>query len=223
MKLIPVIDLMQGQVVQARRGLRETYRPLQSRLCSGSDPFQVIAGLRQGLDFDTLYVADLDALMGTGDQSELIDRMATEHPDLAFWVDAGKIADGERWTAVLGTESLSGRSWDALKSRHGHWILSLDFFAGDLKGAPEILNQPQCWPERVIVMDLSRVGSLEGPDLNRLQALKERTSHRGLVAAGGVRSREDLVSLAEIGIEAVLVASALHNGALDGAARRNIG
>ncbi len=40
MILIPVIDLMQGQVVRAVRGDRGSYRPIVSGLCAGSDPVE---------------------------------------------------------------------------------------------------------------------------------------------------------------------------------------
>ena len=41
MILIPVIDLMHGQVVRAVRGDRHAYRPIVSALCDGSDPVTV--------------------------------------------------------------------------------------------------------------------------------------------------------------------------------------
>ena len=42
MNLIPVIDLMQGQVVRAVRGNRHAYQPIVSKLCASSDPLTVM-------------------------------------------------------------------------------------------------------------------------------------------------------------------------------------
>ncbi len=64
MILIPVIDLMHGQVVRAVRGDRQSYRPIVSTLCEGSDPVVVARALCAHCDSNRLYAADLDALTG---------------------------------------------------------------------------------------------------------------------------------------------------------------
>ena len=68
MQAIPVIDLMGGQVVRARMGDRASYRPLESPLSPTSDPVDVVRGLLGVFPFPTLYVADLDAIQGSGRQ-----------------------------------------------------------------------------------------------------------------------------------------------------------
>ena len=80
---------------------------------------------------------------------------------------------------------------------------------------PDLLANPGCWPERVIVMTLDRVGSHGGPDLDRLRAVK--SAARKVYAAGGVRDAADLHALAEAGIAGALIASSLHNGRLTAA------
>ncbi len=84
------------------------------------------------------------------------------------------------------------------------------------QGPAALLDNSALWPSRVIVMTLARVGSHEGPDLARLSEIvgKAGGAHR-VYAAGGLRGAEDLASLAAIGVEGVLVASALHDGRLD--------
>ena len=61
MLLIPVIDLMRGQVVRAVRGNRHAYRPIVSQLCAGSDPLDIARALCRHCASSRLYVADLDA------------------------------------------------------------------------------------------------------------------------------------------------------------------
>ena len=58
MRVVPVIDLMAGRVVHARRGDRSNYRPLESKLTRSSEPVAVVAALLALAPFDTLYVAD---------------------------------------------------------------------------------------------------------------------------------------------------------------------
>src|SRR5262249_9162262 len=74
-----------------------------------------------------------------------------------------------------------------------------------------------CWPARVIVMTLDRVGSQSGPDLERLRAVKAAAKDRAIYAAGGVRDGDDLQSLVNAGITGALVAAALHNGQITAA------
>ena len=66
-------------------------------------------------------------------------------------------------------------------------------------------------------MTLARVGSANGPDLDRLAAIKAAAPDKLIYAAGGVRDPADLAALRRAGIAGALVASSLHNGKLTGA------
>jgi hypothetical protein len=63
MRIIPVMDLMAGQVVRGIAGRRAEYRPLVSPLCGSSAPLEVARAFR-GLGFSEMYLADLDAIAG---------------------------------------------------------------------------------------------------------------------------------------------------------------
>jgi len=65
--IIPVIDLKAGQVVHARRGDRAQYRLIETPLSRSADPVAVAEGLMALHAFSRLYIADLDAIAGTGD------------------------------------------------------------------------------------------------------------------------------------------------------------
>ena len=66
----------------------------------------------------------------------------------------------------------------------------------------------------VIVLDLARVGSGEGPDVILLGELRSRFPDLELLAGGGVRHAGDLRALADAGAAGALVATALHGGAV---------
>lgn len=68
---------------------------------------------------------------------------------------------------------------------------------------------------RLIVTETSRDGTLAGPDLETLGALRAAFPTAVLAAAGGVRSIDDLRALRELGIDAAVVGMALLAGALD--------
>ena len=75
MKIIPVIDILSGQAVSAYRGERDSYQPLQSMLCQGSEPAAVLRGFLDFYPFTAVYLADLDALLGRGDNNSVINRL----------------------------------------------------------------------------------------------------------------------------------------------------
>lgn len=223
MEVIPVLDLMGGQVVHARRGERDAYRPIQSGLTAGSDPLAVVAALLGLAPFRTLYIADLDAIRRRGSHDAVIDGLQATFRDLEIWVDRGETdvmalrrrAVRGAGVSVIGSESFTDVF--ALKRALGAGpsVLSLDHDAAGRLGPPEIHGDARLWPERVIVMTLARVGAGAGPDLERLADVLARAEGRKVYAAGGVRDPDDLQTLSDLGAAGVLVASALHDGRLD--------
>jgi phosphoribosylformimino-5-aminoimidazole carboxamide ribotide isomerase len=220
--IIPVLDLKQGAVVRAQRGDRENYRPIVTPLASSADPVAVAAGLRSLHPFQTFYVADLDAIAGEAPNRAAISALATMQPPPELWIDAG-IKDENTLTEtlrdplvhpVIGSESQ--RDLSVLQRYQGNprLILSLDFFADGFRGPALLLDSPDLWPERVIVMTLAKVGSGAGPDLDRLGEVKEKAGNRAVFAAGGVRHEADLRALSELRIAGALVASSLHDGTI---------
>lgn len=208
--------------------MREAYEPMVSPLSPTSAPADIVAGLLSLAPFRTLYVADLDAIAGQGSHDGTIRALRTRHPHLELWVDAGAQTPREvsaraaagLGTSVVGTESLQDvETARAVLSMPGV-ILSLDHDARGPMGPAAVHEDASLWPRRVIVMTLARVGSGEGPDLEALARVRARAPGASLIAAGGVRDATDLARLEEMAIAGVLVASALHDGRIDGDAAR---
>jgi len=218
--VIPVIDLKDGEVVRAQRGERHLYAPIRTPLSPTSRPADVVAGFLALHPFRTIYVADLDAIEGRGNQSACLAELETAFPDLTFWVDAGISTRREatawlgahRGDLVLGSESLRDADYARLfASRRS--LLSLDFRGDAFQGPARLARDESLWPARLIVMSLARVGSHAGPDLERLRKIRAKAADRhAIYAAGGVRGPDDLTLLEEAGIAGVLVASAFHDG-----------
>ena len=220
MDVIPVIDLKGGQAVRAQRGERHLYAPIKTPLSPTSRPADVVAGFLALHEFRTIYIADLDAIEGTGSHSGCIAELEAAFPDLCFWVDAGIGTDAEAtaWLAahngdlVLGSETLRDIHLIARLSTWPRSLLSLDFRGEQFQGPAHLADDEALWPGRLIVMTLARIGSQAGPDFDRLRKIGTKAAGRhALYAAGGVRGLEDLRSLQQAGIAGVLVASALHD------------
>ncbi|MES9971988.1 MAG: HisA/HisF-related TIM barrel protein [Candidatus Thiodiazotropha sp.] len=219
MKLIPVIDLMQARVVIANSGDRDTYVPSDTPLCHSSRPLEVLSSLLNLYPFDTLYIADLDAISGSGSNLELIYTLHLNHPDINLWVDNGLTDLGRLCSfarPVMGTESIvSCEEIAHLIASLPSPILSLDYHDDHLKGPVDLEQHVECWPDDVIVMSLSRVGTSSGPDLTRLQNLLKLQPRLRLYAAGGIRNPQDLEQLRSLGTAGVLLSTALHQGVID--------
>ena len=218
MQAIPVIDLMGGEVVHARKGDRGSYRPLQSPLSPTSDAVDVVGGLLALYPFRTLYVADLDAIQGNRDNCSALRRIRAEFPALRMWVDNGAadsaaleaLIGADLGTPVIGSETQRNNALIAQHSGSRRIVLSLDFRGDAFQGPSEILADPALWPQRIIVMTLARVGSGAGPDLKRFGAIRSIAGGREIYAAGGVRDAADLSALKAAGASGALIATALH-------------
>lgn len=209
-------------MVRARMGQRDSYRPIVTPLCAGSDPVAVAKGLRTLFPFQAFYIADLDAIEGRAPNNSALAQLRAMSDAPELWVDSG-IADAGRLAAglgepmvstVLGSESQRDDSMLTRFRDHPRIILSLDFFGDGFRGPPSLLQQPDLWPERVIVMTLASVGTAAGPDFARLTEIKRKAGSRSVIAAGGVRDEADIRALTSLGIAAALVATSLHNGTL---------
>jgi phosphoribosylformimino-5-aminoimidazole carboxamide ribotide isomerase len=220
MLVVPVIDLMGGQVVQARRGERAHYAPIVTPLSASAEPLAVVAGLLSVAPFANLYIADVDAIEGRPAHDATVRALAAAFPDLRLWVDRG-VADEAALAAQLaiaGTDAVIGTESQRdgeLLTRHRddpRIVLSLDFRGDQFVGPPSLLEEPAFWPARVIVMTLARVGSGAGPDVERLAGIRQRAGERRVFAAGGVRDMADLEALAAAGLAGALIATAIHTG-----------
>jgi len=222
MDVVPVIDVRHGVAVAAVRGERASYRPLSTPLAESSDPIAVARGYAALFTFPILYAADLDGIEGRPRNNKLASAIASALRGVSVWVDDGtpareaahRIAEIGDGTLVLGTESMTGHEdVAALRAlRRDGYVLSLDFKSDAFTGPPAVLDEPQHWPEKLIVMTLARVGAGEGPDVARVADIVARGDGRRIYAAGGVRDRADIEALHKAGAAGVLVATALHTG-----------
>lgn len=233
MRIIPVLDVMSGVTVHAVAGRRQEYRPVVSRLTPSSDPLALAQAFRDQLGCWDVYVADLDAICHGCRNPQLYRALA--ETGLRVWLDAGlrTLADGldlERTPVakiVLGSETLEGPEVvrGLLTCMHPDRLV----FSVDLRQ-----GQPICLPgwqassamqliEEVvrlgittfIFLDLARVGTGTGLGTEHLCAdVKRRWPTLRIVLGGGIRDGDDLHRAAACGADAVLVASALHDGRL---------
>ena len=237
MRLIGVIDLLGGRAVHARAGKRAEYGPVRAVGGSPIEPGDAVALARVYLDrfgLSELYVADLDAILGGPWQHPLVAGVAAVGAPV--WLDAGITSVDQAHAAIdlraahviVGLETLP--SFNALRQicaaiDGGRVAFSLDLRDGNpigtaangLRAHETAASAADAGVGAVIVIDLARVGTGSGPDLDTIARVRRAAPELTLVAGGGIRGVDDVEQLAESGCDGVLVATALHDGALGAA------
>jgi phosphoribosylformimino-5-aminoimidazole carboxamide ribotide isomerase len=220
-RCIFVLDILNGAVVHAVRGERSHYEPIAgfSRIVCTSEPL----GILHQLHPREVYVADLNLLMGRGNNLTVIKQISSLVKTMA---DTGisRTGDLDRLPAsvslVLGTETASLQLIEEAVREYGI-IVSIDMMkrkvlARDPRLARHTplqllkrLNSLEL--EGVILLELDKVGTSAGLDVQFLEEARAAAEH-SLILGGGVKDEEDLSALEEMGFSGALLATALHNG-----------
>jgi phosphoribosylanthranilate isomerase len=229
--LLPAVDVRDGKAVrlfQGRSGTETGY----------GDPLDAaMAWQNDGAEW--VHLVDLDAAFGTGDNRA---RTADIVAKLDVKVElTGGIRDDASLAAALatgcarvniGTAAIDNPEWcSKVIASHGERVaVGLDVRAddaggwrvatkgwtqdgGDLWAVLDRLERDGC--ARYVVTDVSKDGTLKGPNLDLLREVCERAK-APVVASGGVSSVADLVALAAlapIGVEGAIVGKALYTQA----------
>jgi phosphoribosylformimino-5-aminoimidazole carboxamide ribotide isomerase len=235
MPILPVLDLMQGQIVRGVGGKRDTYQPIVSKLVASAEPVAVALALHDRFGFDEFYLADLDAIRDGIPNLEVYQQLQME--GFRLWVDAGVRSRSARTLKMLIIANVArvilGLETIADPDDIGHIVrrlgadravFSLDLKEGKALGAIERWHTSDPFGiarraiesygvRRLIVLDLAHVGVGNGIGTEALcRRIKEVHPEVHLCAGGGVRGSADVARLTQLGVDHVLVASALHDG-----------
>ncbi|MGL6073821.1 MAG: HisA/HisF-related TIM barrel protein [Fimbriiglobus sp.] len=229
--LIPVVDLLGGQVVRGIAGKRAEYRPWSEGRIASGDPEYVVTRLLEMTGSRWLYVADLDAIEGRGYHQDLwstwparfgvtvIVDVGLKHPE-----DILTFPEIPELVPIAGTETLAGplaavwlksrRCVVSVDSRDGIPLADPTWGATDI---PDLAVEAQRFTgaEAVILLDLAHVGTTPTVPSERIRKTRQRLpADVPLWLAGGIRTQVQLDEAHEAGASAVLVSSALHLGTL---------
>ncbi|UOX85080.1 bifunctional 1-(5-phosphoribosyl)-5-((5-phosphoribosylamino)methylideneamino)imidazole-4-carboxamide isomerase/phosphoribosylanthranilate isomerase PriA [Amycolatopsis sp. FBCC-B4732] len=228
--LLPAVDVADGQavrLVQGEAGTETSY---------GSPLEAALAWQRDGAEW--IHLVDLDAAFGKGSNRELLAEVVGKL-DVQVELSGGIRDDASLKAALatgarrvnLGTAALEDPQWtarvigeygdrvaiglDVRITDAGHRLSARGWTSdgGDLWEVLERLDRDGA--SRYVVTDVSKDGTLRGPNLELLRDVVARTD-APVIASGGVSSVADLVALAGLasdGVEGSIVGKALYAGA----------
>ena len=228
--LLPAVDVAGGQAVRMVRGQQGT------ETIYGDPRDAALGWQRDGAEW--IHLVDLDAAFGHGSNAELLAELV-DILDVPVELSGGIRDDASLAAALatgcarvnLGTAALEDPAWcRRVLAEHGERIaVGLDVRivdgrhrlaargwtrdGGDLWEVLDRLDADGC--PRYVVTDVSRDGTLRGPNLELLSAVCARTD-APVIASGGVSTVQDLRALAGLGAEGVegaIVGKALYSGA----------
>ena len=228
LQLLPAIDVAGGKAVRLTQGRAGTETSFGSPVEAAED------WVRQGAE--RLHLVDLDAAFGRGDNRGAIKKVIKAVRGRVQVELSGGIRDEASLEAALatgvkrinlGTAALENPEWTAsVISEYGDQIaVGLDVRGttlaargwtqdgGDLWDVLARLEAAGC--SRYVVTDVTKDGTLQGPNVDLLRQVMEHTD-RPVIASGGISSLDDLVALRELvpqGLEGAIVGKALYSGA----------
>lgn len=223
--LLPAVDVVEGQAVRLVQGEAGTETSYGSPLDA--------AGQFEAAGAEWIHLVDLDAAFGRGSNYDLL-RQVTKSLSIKVELSGG-IRDTESLERALdtgaervniGTAALENPEWTAAAiSTYGDRIaVGLDVRGttlaargwtkegGDLWEVLATLEEAGC--ARYVVTDVTKDGTLRGPNIDLLADIATRTD-KPVVASGGISTLDDIAALRTLvpeGVEAAIVGKALYAG-----------
>lgn len=225
--LLPAVDVSGGRAVRLTQGEAGT------ETFHGDPVDAAIDFVKQGAQW--IHLVDLDAAFGRGENTQVIRRVIKQVRGVQVEVSGGIRDDASLEAALesgaarinLGTAALENPEWAAqVIARYGEAVaVGLDVRGttlaargwtqdgGDLWTVLERLEDAGC--SRYVVTDVTKDGTLRGPNLDLLREITSRTL-KPVIASGGVATLDDIAALRELvphGVEGAIVGRALYAGA----------
>lgn len=227
--LLPAVDVVDGQAVRLDKGEAGTEKSY------GSPLEAALQWQEQGATW--LHFVDLDAAFGRGSNHEVMAEI-TKTLDINVELTGGIRDDAslERALATgakrvnIGTAALENPEWIgkalaqygdqiavdiAVKEIEGEWRTRGNGWVsdgGDLWEVLERLDSQGC--QRFVVTDVSKDGTLTGPNIELLRDVSAATD-AAVTASGGISTLEDVLEVAKYqdeGIDSVIIGKALYEG-----------
>lgn len=226
LELLPAVDVASGKAVRLTQGAAGSEEDFGHPLEAAQ------AWITAGAEW--IHLVDLDAAFGRGHNREVIADVVAQSGDVKIELSGGIRDDDSLAAAIklgarrvnLGTAALEDPDWTARAiAQYGDQIaVGLDVRGttlaargwtqegGDLFEVLERLENAGC--ARYVVTDVTKDGTLKGPNLELLRSVMEKTN-KPVVASGGIATLDDIAALRELvplGLEGAILGKSLYAG-----------
>ncbi|KFN01858.1 1-(5-phosphoribosyl)-5-[(5-phosphoribosylamino)methylideneamino]imidazole-4-carboxamide isomerase [Bacillus clarus] len=228
MEIFPAIDLKEGRCVRLYQG------EFSKETVMNEDPVAQ-AVLFEKVGAQTLHIVDLDgAITGESVNLSVIESIckAVRIPvqvggGVRSLEAVGKLLSVGVEKVILGTAALYDRSFleEAVRLYKGKIIVGIDAKNGNVatRGWLDISEisyidlakqMESVGVQTIVFTDISRDGTLEGPNFEQLDLLQHAVSLR-VIASGGVASIQDVKRLHDMNVYGVIIGKALYEKNVD--------
>ena len=226
LELLPAVDVADGKAVRLTQG------EAGSETDYGDPVDAAMTWINAGAEW--IHLVDLDAAFGRGDNRALLREVVAASSAVKIELSGGIRDDASLEAALeagatrvnLGTAALEDPAWTArVIERFGDAIaVGLDVRGttlaargwtqegGDLWEVLARLEDAGC--SRYVVTDVTKDGTLKGPNIDLLKDVMARTS-KPVVASGGISSLQDITDLRALvssGLEGAILGKSLYAG-----------
>jgi phosphoribosylformimino-5-aminoimidazole carboxamide ribotide isomerase/phosphoribosylanthranilate isomerase len=224
LELLPAVDVADGKAVRLTQG------EAGSETDYGSPLEAAQTWIDAGAEW--IHLVDLDAAFGRGDNRDIIREVVSASTSVKIELSGGIRDDASLEAALeagatrvnLGTAALENPEWtERVIAKFGDAIaVGLDVRGttlaargwtregGDLWEVLARLEGAGC--PRYVVTDVTKDGTLKGPNVDLLREVMKRTS-KPVVASGGISSLEDIRDLHALvadGLEGAILGKSLY-------------
>lgn len=226
--VIPAIDIRDGRCVRLHQGSYD------EETVYFEDPVKM-AKLWRVQNARTLHVVDLDAARGDDDNNRAVIREMCDALDIPIQLGGGirsmeqieEALDMGVYRVILGTAAVQNpdlveEAIDAFSERRV--VVSIDARDGEVRvegwtegsgiDAVEFARDMEArGVRRVIYTDISRDGTMSGPNIQAYRTLGRTLTDARITASGGVGDYKDLLSIQTLepyGVDSVIVGTALY-------------
>ncbi|GAA6122851.1 bifunctional 1-(5-phosphoribosyl)-5-((5-phosphoribosylamino) methylidenea mino)imidazole-4-carboxamide isomerase/phosphoribosylanthranilate isomerase PriA [Bifidobacterium psychraerophilum] len=223
--LLPAVDVRDGKAVRLRQG------ESGSETDYGSPLEAARTWLGSGAEW--IHLVDLDAAFGTGNNRDQLREIVAELGDQVNIEMSGGVRDDDSLAAALdagaarvniGTAALENPEWTASVIRRygdrvaigldvrGHTLAARGWTreGGDLFETMKALDEVGC--SRYVVTDVARDGMMQGPNIELLRQVAERSDAK-ITASGGISKLDDLRAIEELsplGVDSAILGKSLY-------------
>lgn len=234
-RIIPVIDIMNGIAVHARKGIRNKYEPLKTHLINSTSVKDLINAYHDNFPFSEIYIADLDSIIRESPNVALLQEILKTVP-VEIMLDAGirNLYDVLQFKKIgihkiiLATETIDSINVidDAIKEIGADRItVSIDMKNKNLMARNaeirelSILDLIQKIYDKgireIILLELVKIGSKTGCYDDSYSEIRKRFPDLKILIGGGAKDLSDLKFLKKKSMNGVLLATALHEGIIN--------